>query len=209
MQKIIFRLSALLLIFAILTACSKNQFMDLSGFVHSFNRVSEEEIEFEDVYTYTDKGDTVYEMFFDDDETEVVMKLLSENGRIKQVRVALAKADVNGNQKAPSAEEISEFLNAAEGAMRAYCGFEKDRAQSILSSFGLYSRESYSKEGELRVNEGEFSLIYYADSFVCDFMISNDYLHITEPSKKPESKPAYGNTTNVRGETTPLPTFKR
>ncbi len=209
MQKTIIKFSALLLIFSILTACSKNQFMDLSGFIYNFNRVSDEEIEFEGVYSYSDNSDVVYEIFFDDDEPDVVMKLISENGRIKQIRIAIAKIDENGNQFTPSVETISNFLKITESSIRAYCGVEKEKAESIIRSFGLYNKESFGKEGELNLNEGEFRFIYYSDSFVCDFMISNNFLHITEPTEKPQSKPAYGNTTNIRGETTPLPTFKR
>lgn len=209
MQKTIIKFSALLLIFSILTACSKNQFMDLSGFIYNFNRVSDEEIEFEGVYSYSDNSGVVYEIFFDDDEPDVVMKLISENGRIKQIRIAIAKIDENGNQFTPSVETISNFLKITESSIRAYCGVEKEKAESIIRSFGLYNKESFGKEGELTLNEGEFRFIYYSDSFVCDFMISNNFLHITEPTEKPQSKPAYGNTTNIRGETTPLPTFKR
>ena len=209
MQKTIIKFSALLLIFSILTACSKNQFMDLSGFIYNFNRVSDEEIEFEGVYSYSDNGGVVYEIFFDDDEPDVVMKLISENGRIKQIRIAIAKIDENGNPFTPSVETISNFLKITESSIRAYCGVEKEKAESIIRSFALYNKESFGKEGELTLNEGEFRFIYYSDSFVCDFMISNNFLHITEPTEKPQSKPAYGNTTNIRGETTPLPTFKR
>ena len=209
MQKTIIKFSALLLIFSILTACSKNQFMDLSGFIYNFNRVSDEEIEFEGVYSYSDNSGVVYEIFFDDDEPDVIMKLISENGRIKQIRIAIAKIDENGNQFTPSVETISNFLKITESSIRAYCGVEKEKAESIIRSFGLYNKESFGKEGELTLNEGEFRFIYYSDSFVCDFMISNNFLHITEPTEKPQSKPAYGNTTNIRGETTPLPTFKR
>lgn len=209
MQKTTIKISAVLLIFSILTACSKNQFMDLSGFIYSFNRVSEKEIEFEDVYSYSDNDDLVYEIFFDGEEPDVVMKLISENGRIKQIRIAIAKVDENGNPVTPSADTISSFLKITESSISAYCSLEKEKAESITESFGLYKRENYAKEGELTLNEGEFRFIYYSDSFVCDFMISNNFLHITEPTEKPQSKPAYGNTTNIRGETTPLPTFKR
>lgn len=208
MQKNIIRFSALLLIFSILTACSKNQFMDLSGFVHSFNHVSEEKIEFEKFYSYSDNGDTVYEIFFGDDEPAVVMKLLSENGRIKQIRIAMAKVDTNGNPITPAAETINDFLNITEGVIRAYCSIEKEKAQSILKSFGLYNVENYGKKGELILSEAEYRFIYYSDSLICDFMLSNNFLYTTEPTEKPQSKPVYGNTTNIRGETVPLPTFK-
>ena len=209
MQKTIIKLSAILLMFSIFTACSKNQFMDLSGFVFGFNRVSDEDIEFEDIFSYTDESGEVFEIFFNDDEPSVVMKLITENDRIKQIRIAIAKVDINGNQIAPSTETVREFIVITESAIRSYCGFEKNKAESLLGNFGLFSAENYGKEGELTLNEGDFNFIYYSDSFVCDFMISNNFLHITEPTEKPESKPAYGNTTNVRGETTPLPTFKR
>ena len=81
--------------------------MDLSGFIYNFNRVSDEEIEFDGVYSYSDNGDVVYEIFFDDDEPDVIMKLISENSRIKQIRIAIAKIDENGNQSSDNPQHRS------------------------------------------------------------------------------------------------------
>lgn len=209
MKKTIIKLSALLLMFSVLSACSKNQFMDLGGFVYAFNRVSDEEIEFEDIYSYNDENEGVFEIFFDEDEPDVVMKLITENDRIKQIRIAIAKIDAKAQPVIPSTETVRDFIEITESAVRAYCSYEKSEAESVLRNFGLYNMENYIKEGELTLNEGDFSFVYYSDSFVCDFMISNVFLHKIEATEKPQSKPAYGNTTNVRGETTPLPTFKR
>ncbi len=209
MKKTIIKLSALLLIFSVLSACSKNQFMDLGGFVYAFNRASDEEIEFEDIYSYNDENEGAFEIFFDEDEPDVVMKLITENDRIKQIRIAIAKIDGTGKAVIPTAEAISKFIEITESAIGAYCSYEKNEAESVLRNFGLYNMENYRKEGELNLSEGDFNFVYYSDSLVCDFMISNVFLHKIEATEKPQSKPAYGNTTNVRGETTPLPTFKR
>lgn len=208
MKNSVIKLSVLLLIFSLFAACSKNQFMDPGGFVYAFNRVSDEEIEFEDVYIYNEGSDGVFEIFFDDDDPSVVMKLITENDRIKQIRIAIARIDGNGQPFIPSTETVREFIEITESAIRVYCGYDKAKAESVLKNFGLYNMENYSKDGELTFNDGDFSFVYYADSFVCDFMISNAFLHKTETTEKPQSKPAYGNTTNLRGETTPLPTFK-
>lgn len=209
MKNSIVKLSVLLLMFSVFSACSKNQFMDLGGFVYAFNRVSDKEIEFEDVYVYTDGNDGVFEIFFDDENSNVVMKLITENDRIKQIRIAVARVDDNSRPVVPSLETVRNFIRITDSAIRAYCRFGEGEAESVLQKFGLLNMESYSKDGELTLNEGDFSFIYHADSFVCDFMISNVFLNKTETTEKPQSKPAYGNTTNVRGETTPLPTFKR
>lgn len=202
------KLSALLLSFSLLTACSQNRFMDLGGFVYNFNYVSENKIDFEDIYSYTDEGDRVFEVFIDDEDPSVVLKLLTENDRIKQIRIAVAKRDENGKKITPSVETLSAFTQTVKSAVRAYCAFDESRADTIIKEFSLYEKNTYSKVGELSKNEENFNFTYYSDSFVCDMIISDNYLLITEKAEKPESKPAFGNTTNVRKETEPLPSFK-
>ena len=208
MKKSIIKLSVLFLSFSILTACSQSRFMDLSGFIYNFNRVSDEDIDFEDVYSYEDEGDGVFEVFIEDDTPTVVMKLVADNDRIKQIRIAVAKRGRSGENTVPSLEAIEDFTETVEGAIRAYCSFDKDKAEALMNEFSLYNKETYMKQGELSKNQENFSFTYYSDSLVCDMIISDNYLLKTEKTEKPESNPAFGNTTNIRGETTPLPSFK-
>ena len=77
-----------------------------------------------------------------------------------------------------------------------------------MNEFSLYEKDTYSRQGELYKIDEKFSFVYYSDSFVCDFIISDTYLVEEENTEKPVSKPLYGNTTNIRGETEPLPSFK-
>ena len=202
------KLSALLLSFSLLTACSQSRFMDLGGFVYNFNRVSGEEITFEGVYIYNDEKDTVYEIFFGENKPEVVLKLIEDKGRIKQVRIAVAKINGKGEPVPISPEVVSTFISTAESTIRAWCNFEKEKAQALMNEFLLYENSTYSKQGELYKKEDKFSFVYYSDSFVCDLIISDTYLTEEENTEKPVSKPVYGNTTNIRGETEPLPSFK-
>ena len=202
------KLLCLLLSFSVLTACSQSRFMDLGGFIYSFNRVSDEEIEFEDVYIYNDEADTVYEIFIGENESSVVLKLIEENGMIKQVRIAMAKVDQNGETKIPDAETISCFINTAESTIRAWCNFDKEKARALMNEFSLFEKTTYTKQGELFKTEDKFRFIYYSDYFVCDLMITDGYLVEVENTEKPVSKPLYGNTTNIRSETEPLPSFK-
>lgn len=209
MKKTITRLSVLILTFSMLTACTRSQFMDLSGFIYRFNRISHEDVELEDVYFYSDEGREVYEFFIEDDNPTVVVKLISDSGRISQVRVALSKISPQGVSEAVSAETVNEFTKTLECAVVAYCGFDKDRVRVLLNDFGIYNAETYKKQGELTVRADNFHLVYYSDALICEMILYNTYLETTENTEKPESKPAFGNTTNVRGETEPLPSFKR
>ena len=202
----IIKLSVLLLSFSFLTACSQSRFMDLGGFIYNFNRVSDEKIDFEDVYIYNDESDSVYEIFFG--ETEVVLKLIVEADQIKQVRVAVAKVNEKGEAVNVDTETISTFIKTAENTIRAWCSFDEEKAKALMNGILLYEKDTYSKQGELYKTEYKFSFIYYSDSFVCDFIISDTYLVEEENSEKPVSKPLYGSTTNIRGETEPLPSFK-
>ena len=202
----IIKLSVLLLSFSFLTACSQSRFMDLGGFIYNFNRVSDEKIDFEDVYIYNDESDSVYEIFFG--ETEVVLKLIVEADQIKQVRVAMAKVNEKGEAVNIDTETISTFIKTAENTIRAWCSFDEEKAKALMNGFLLYEKDTYSKQGELYKTEDKYSFVYYSDSFICDFIISDTYLVEEENSEKPVSKPLYGSTTNIRGETEPLPSFK-
>lgn len=205
MKKSVVKLAATLLLFSMLTACSRNQFMDLSGFVYGFNRVSDEDIDFEDIYSYSDEGKTVFETFIEDDNPNVVMKLIMNNDRIEEIRIAIAKIDENGTKIMPSAKSITDFTETVKSSIISFCGLEKQTAQGLMTEFGLYNMENYKKEGELTKTQDSFYFVYFSDSLVCEMMIYNTYLLEIEKTEKPESKPAFGNTTNVRGETTPLP----
>lgn len=201
------KLSVLFLSFSLLTACTQSRFMDLGGFVYNFNRVSDYEIVFEDVYIYNDDKDTVYEIFVGEEKPSVVLKLIDDKGRIKQIRIAMAKVSEKGKTALPDAEAVSIFQKTAESTIRAWCNFEEEKAKALMNEFSLFKNETYTKQGELYKTEDKFSFVYYSDSLVCDLIISDTYLNEEENTEKPVSKPAYGSTTNIRGETEPLPTF--
>ena len=164
----IIKLSVLLLSFSLFTACSQSRFMDLGGFVYNFNRVSDEEIDFEDVYIYNDENDSVYEIFFG--ETEVVLKLIAEADQIKQVRIAMAKVNEKGEAVNIDVETIRIFIKTAENTIRAWCSFDEEKEKALMNEFSLYEKDTYSKRGELYKTEDKFSFVYYSDSFVCDFI---------------------------------------
>ncbi len=202
------KLSALLLSFSLLTACSQSRFMDLGGFVYNFNRVSDREIAFEDVYIYNDGVDSVFEIFLGNEKPKVVLKLIAENDKIKQIRIAMAKVNEKGEANPIDTETVSTFISTAESTIRAWCNFEKEKAAALMNEFSLLEKSTYEKQGELYKTEEKFSFVYYSDSMVCDLIISDTYLNEEENTEKPVSKPVYGNTTNIRGETEPLPSFK-
>ena len=175
--------------------------MDLGGFVNSYNSVAAEKLDYKSIYTYIDENETVFETFFGEDEPEIVLKLIVNNDRINSVRIAMAKIDQNGNAKVPSSKTITDFIEAAKNAIQAFCGFDKSTAEALLTEFQLYDIESYNKKGELTKTQDSFYFLYYSDSIVCDMIITNTYLKETEKTEKPESKPAFGNTTKLRTET--------
>ena len=207
MRNKIIKFSVLIFVFSVLSACSKSQFMDISGFIYRYNRISEEKIKFENVYSYIDEGEKIFEIY--PDNSDVVIKLISENDRIKQVRIAFSKTNENGTFLSAESETVSEFIKITENAVRTFCEFDDFSARSLMKNLGLYDIETYRKQGELNTEKDSFRFIYYSDSLVCDFMINNTYICASYPTEKPVSKPDYGNTTNIRGETRSLPTFKR
>lgn len=201
MKKTIAAISLVVIFTLVMSACSKNQFMDISGFVNSYNRVADKRIEYENIYSYTDEDRIVFEIFFGADEPTVVLKLIANNDRITSLRIAAAKIDENGSEKPVSTETVSEFITVAKNSIMAFCGFEVAEAEQLLQEFGLYKLQNYGKKGELTKTKDSFYFVYFSDSIICDFIITNTFLEKIEKTEKPESKPAFGNTTKIRTET--------
>ncbi len=198
MKRNMIMFGAVLFCFSFFTACSTNQFKDLSGFVYSFNRAGDVDIDLEDVNWYTEEKEVIYQTFFEDDT--VILKLICENDRINELRVAFSKKDGNGRDTAASAETISEFTQVAKNSIIAFCGYDRAKAETIMNELKLNNKTEFEKTGELTETKDNFHFVYLSDSFVSKLIIYNTYLKEVPQTEKPVSKPAFGNTTNVRNE---------
>ena len=165
-----------LLIFT-MCACTKSQFMDLSGFIYRYNKISDNKAELTDFYF--DESDTSYVLIRD----KVLLRLIAGgDGRIKECRLTLAKATSDKEMS----ENIISFRQAASKAMQSFCEYPQDTAEGILGDFCLYQDESFLKEGELTKKQGNFYFVFYSTSVACQLRICNLYLTEIEPTKKPD-----------------------
>lgn len=204
MKKAVFKISVILMVFSLLSACSSENFMDLSVFIRCFDY--EEELTAEDFIGQKDEnGNYIFYTFFEEEESTVMLKLIcnSEN-KIDEVRIYLPKTDENAKEKAVTTEDISLFTEVTASAIKAFTYYSDEDAESILKEMCLYEKNSYKNEGELTKEKDNFYFIYLSSYLGSEVMIYNTYLKKVDPTEKPESKPMFGDTTNIRTETVAL-----
>ncbi len=203
MSKIIFRFSVIITVLSLLTACSSESFMDLSVFVRLYSE--ENELKIDDFYAEKDKNcNYIFYTFFEEKGSTVMLKLICNNeNKIDEVRIYLPKTDENGNEKIINTEDISLFTKTAASALKTYTSYSDGEAESILREMCLYDKRSYSDTGELTKTKGNFYFIYLSSYLGSELMIYNTFLKKVEETEKPESRPLYGETTNLREETVP------
>lgn len=203
MKKMFFEFAAIITAFSLLTACSSERFMDLSVFTRLF---SYKELTVEDFYVEEDeKGNNIFYTFFDSENSTVLLKLLcNSQNKIDEVRIYLPKTDENGNEKTVTTEDIILFTDVVSASLSTFTYYSKEQTENILKEMCLYDKKSYSDEGELTKEKDNFYFIYLSSYLGSEIMIYNTYLKEVEQTEKPESRPLYGETTNMREETVPL-----
>ena len=175
-----------LLCFAVivtLTACSSGRFMDLSGFVYNYNKVSAQSVELTDFFMYyEDKND--FSLLKDN-----ILLTVCHNagGSIEQCRIMMLKKDENGNT-ADISTDAKSFAAMFKNTLQSYCGFDLTTAEKITEEFSLSDLQTYLKEGELTKTQDRFYFVFYSDSLACQMSIYDTYLKEIESTKKPSVK---------------------
>lgn len=202
MKKTAVLLICISLMTGIVSGCSKNEFMDVSRFTDNLNaQKTGTEISLS-AYIIQDG---IYSLPFYDGEESVLLRLVTQDiGNIEEVRVTVGKVDENGNSAPVTEQRKSLFISSIKRAITAYTYFSREETDLIIESMKLNETNSYTQTGELTVSKGNFHFVYYSTSLASQFMIYNIHLHPIEKTEKPVSRPAYGNTTNIRTETVPL-----
>ncbi len=200
------RISALIMCLSIIvgsiSACSKEEFINVLRFTDNFNKCSvDENIELTSYIT----ENNIWVLPFSFGDEEVLLSLVTDDkGYIEQVRITVPKVDEKGKGSPVNEVRKNLFLSTIKKSVMAYTWFSEAEAEEIIEKMSLNSISSYKKEGELNFNKGNFRFVYYSVSLCSVFSVYNIHLHPTEKTEKPESKPAFGNTTNIRTETVPL-----
>lgn len=203
MNKTIAKIISLIVIFPFLTACSSESFMNLSVFIRCFHS---QELETEDFYTEKDENrNNVFYTFFEEDGSTVMLKLIcSSENKIDEVRIYLPKTDENAKVRSITTEDISLFTEITASAIEAFTYYSESDTEKILKEMCLYDKNSYKNEGELTKEKDNFYFVYLSSFLGSEVMIYNTYLKKVEPTQKPESRPMFGDTTNIRTQTVPL-----
>ncbi len=199
MKKLLPKIIAVVLLLAVLSACSRTEFTDIYGFTERFDYGNLNVTDF--LY---EKDGEIYYTFFDRDNPRVMLKLIcTAENKIDEVRIYLPKYDENADKRPVTAEDISLFIKVISSALKAFTGSDKAASEELINEMHLYEKKAYKNEGELTKTKNNFHFIYHSASLGSEFIIYNTYLKQVPETEKPESRPMYGDTTKIRTETAP------
>lgn len=202
MKKTAILILCLSLITGIITGCSKDEFMEITRFTDNLNaQKTGDEIE---LSSYIIQNETYSLPFFDGKESVLLRLVQGEEGYIEEIRITAAKVDEQGNNSPVTDKGKNLFTSSIKRTVMAYTYFTEEETDKIISDMKLNALSSYNTTGELTLGKGNFYFVYYSADLASMFMIYNIHLHPIEKTEKPESKPAFGNTTNIRTQTVPL-----
>ena len=186
-----------------LTACSKEQFINIISFTEGFNEASVGlKIDYGD---YVIDKDNVFNVFFPPENSTVLLRLFeNEKGRVEKCSVTIGKYDSQGKQKRINTEEYNLFLSVIKATVMSYTRYSENEAEQLMKQFLLYDSTTIKKQGEMNKTQNEFHFVYYSNSLVSMFTVTNTWLCEIPETEKPESKPYFGATPNTYGESIKL-----
>lgn len=195
---IILSISATLLI----SACAREEFIDLSGFSKAFDYQS---LSPESFYVEESGENLAYFTFFHREKSAVMLKLISEkNNKISEIRIYLPKYDENASKRKVASNDIYLFTEVSLSALKAFTGYSEEISEIILSELQLYKIEAYKNKGELTKAKENYYFVYHSSNLGCELVITDTYLKDIPETEKPESRPMFGDIPDLRTETVPL-----
>lgn len=194
-----FRIVLCFFIIFTLVSCNKTELMDLSGFIHNYNIVSDNDLTLTDFIIQKDI-DIVYTAVLSESGHNILLSVSQgSDHKIKYCKIALIKEDSSVATK----EQATEFYNVIIDVMLAYSNYDIQTIHSIADNFHLSNTEALTKNGELTLNKDNFYFVYYSTDIISQFMIYNTYSQEIEPTEKPVSKPYYGEDFIIKDKETP------
>lgn len=194
-----FRVILCFFIILTFTSCGKNELMDLSGFIHNYNFISDSDLSLTDFIIQKD-ADIKYTAVLTDSGHNILISLCQgSDNKIKYCKIAFVKED----SKVPTIEETAEFCNVIIDAMTAYCNFDIQTSQTLADNFHLSGTKTLTNNGELTLSKDNFYFVYYSTDMISQFTIYNTYIQKIEPTEKPVSKPYFGEDFVVKDKETP------
>ena len=175
--------------FIILTfaSCGKNEFMNLYAFTESYNKAADNKLDISNFYFKKGQKGT-YTTFLGDVGNEILLTAKSKNDDIiEEIQISLIK----NKSSPPSDVQTALFRKVLINTIGAFCSYENKQADSIISALTLNDYNTFLKNGELTLKQGNFYFVYYSTDLICQVMIYNTYLHKIEATEKPVSKPYF------------------
>lgn len=194
-----FRVILCFLIILTLVSCGKNELMDLSGFIHNYNNISETDLKLTDFIVKIDE-DTVYTAVLCEDDCNILLSVCSgSDNKVKSCKIALIKNDGS----VPTDQQVKMLYAEIIDVMSAFCNFTTQQSQEIAESFELSKTETLSKIGELTLRKDNYYFVYYSTQIISQFTVYNAYVEEIESTHKPESKPYFGEDFIIKDKETP------
>ncbi|MBR5438453.1 MAG: hypothetical protein IKV21_05995 [Clostridia bacterium] len=202
MKILLLKLLSVILLLSMTSACAREEFSDLLGFMENFGYGN---ITVEDFICETDAdGQDSYYTLFSENNSSVMLKLIADKeNKIGEVRIYLAKYDENASKKNIQTQDINLFIDVTLSSIETFTHCSKDEAEEIADQMRLFDKNTYLSEGELTKTKNHFHYVYHSSSLGSEFIIYNTYITQVQQTEKPESKPMFGDTTNTRTETAP------
>lgn len=170
-----------------MTSCGKTEFMNMYSFTENYSRTSNSNLSLSDFY-FQSPGADVCTAVLGDEGDEVLLSLkIDVDQIINKVTISLIKqAD-----KPTKSEQLDLFRKTLSNTLQAFCNYDNDYINDILSAFSLKKDKTFTQTGELTLKKDNFYFVYYSTDIICQLMIYNTYLQKIEPTQKPVSKPYY------------------
>ena len=172
-----------LILIIMLSGCTKSRFMDLSGFVHNYNKVTGEKTAITD-FIFREEEITEYKLI----KNNILITLKeAPDGKICECRVMLLKKGEDGEVSRSLAADSESFVDEVINTLQAYCAYGRYSAEALAGEFSIRRDADFMQEGELTKKQDKFYFVYYSTALVSQIMVYDTYLTEIETTRKPKT----------------------
>lgn len=199
-KSLCFMLAFMVLVF--LSGCSKAEYMDMLYFTDNLNcdKIGSK-VQMSDYFV----KDNIYTLPIKKDGNTVIIRAVTDvNGDIGEIRVTMAKTDEKGQTVNTDGSQRALFCDTVKRVLAAYAYTDAEVSDNIVQAMKLDSPAPYTSVGEITGRRDNYYFVLFSTDIAVSFTVKNIHISPVEKTQKPESRPAFGNTTNIRTETVPL-----
>ena len=193
-------LSAVCLLFCVLSACVEAPTMDLSGYLQQRKQIG---MPLDIAELYRSGGDEEVSYYIPMGNFLSIRLFCLATGEIYECRVLLRKMNPDGTENPIDASLHSAFVEECKTQLSAFGSFSEASCETVLRALDLYNKTVHASYGTQTSQTGHFTLQLLSHPLETAFVIRNEWLKETEPTVMPESVPLFDDTTVTRKETVP------